>query len=329
MPSSPNAQDLQADDLNSLIDEARAFIDRVQSPRLIDRARSERLRKAADNLAVKLATFAAGAEKKQAATYESMKALAERVRAYSEELAEHRNVKRLKERRETLARSYEELLIDLKHRRVARSASLAQSRQLKPTNYMRNIFHAANGLVAVLLYHFVLTRDAALMVLGTIFAVYATLEITRRFSTRWNDFLVDKVFGAISRPSERYRINSATVYLVALLLITWFFDKLAVEAAILVLGFGDPMASLVGKRWGRRKLFRDKSYAGTLGFFAAGFMAVGTLLFFSLPAFGLLHVVGITSAIVAVGAVTELLSSRIDDNFSIPIACAAIGALLL
>lgn len=324
-----NAQDLNVEALNSLIEEARDFIDRIQSPRGTDGARSERLRQAGENLAVKLASFAASAEKKQAATYESMKALAERMRAYTDELAEHPNVQRLKERRDILARTYEELLIELKERRVARAEALTQSRQLKPTNYVRNLFHASNALVAVVLYHFVLTREAALMVLGAMFVLYATLEITRRFSTRWNDFLVDKLFGSISRPSERYRVNSATVYLLALLIITWFFPKLAVEAAILVLGFGDPMASVIGKRWGRRKLFRDKSYAGTAGFFAAAFLAVGTLLFFALPATGLLHIVGVTSAIVAVGAVTELLSSRIDDNFSIPIACAAVGALLL
>lgn len=314
--------------LNDLVDEVRDFIDRIQHPRPADHKWLERMDHAGKDLSARMHAFASSAAEKQNATLESMRTLAERLRAYSEALRESPNVQALKERRDSLARTYEEWLLELKARRVARAAALAQSRQLKPRNYARNAFHIANGLTGVVMYHYFLTREQALMVLGTIFAVFATLEITRRFSDRWNDFLVDKVFGAISRPSERYRINSATIYLVALILITYFFPQAAVEAACLVLGLGDPIASLVGKRFGRKKLFRDKSYAGTLAFFGAATAAVFAFLALTNPAMGLPQALFIAGAISLVGAVTELFSSRIDDNFSIPVASAAAGALL-
>lgn len=323
------SHDLTAQSLDLVLDEVRDFIDSIQRPKLGDHPWAQRMRAAGDELAAKLAEFGAKAEEKQTATRESMKALADRLRAYSEALAEHPDLKALKERRDTLARAYEELLLELKAKRVARASALAQSRQLKPVNYARNLFHATNGIVAVTLYHFFLTKEQALWVLGTIFAVFGTLEITRRFSDRWNDFLVDKVFGAISRPSERYRVNSATLYLLALIIIAAAFPKPAVEAAILVLGLGDPMASLIGKRFGRRKLFRDKSVAGTAAFFVTSFVAVGVLLGLTAEGLSAARLVLAAGGIAVAGAVTELLSSRIDDNFSIPVVCAAIGALLL
>ncbi len=325
MTASSNAHEFEA--IEALIDQVREYIDGIQQPRTADRRWSERVRAVGDDLAGRIAAFTAGAG--PASSLEKLRELADRMRAYSDTLAESPNVQALKERKERLARSYEELLLELKKRHAERAAALGLSRQLKPTNYVRNLFHMSNGVIAFTLYHFVLTRESALMVLGTIFSVFFVLEVTRRFSTRWNDFLVDKVFGSISRPSERYRTNSATLYLLALIIITWFFPKVAVEAAVLVLGFSDPIASLVGKRWGRRKLFRDKSWAGTLGFFFTGLISVGALLLLTQPALGVAAGLGIAAGIAAAGAVTELLSSRVDDNLSIPLVCAAVGALLL
>ncbi len=79
------------------------------------------------------------------------------------------------------------------------------------------------GLTGAILYYFVLTRIQALAILVAIFLVFGVLEITRRFSGRWNDYLVDKVFGAIARPSERYRVNSSTFYVMALIIIVLFY----------------------------------------------------------------------------------------------------------
>jgi dolichol kinase len=54
--------------------------------------------------------------------------------------------------------------------------------------------------------------------------------------------------------------------------------------AVLVLGVGDPAATLIGKRFGRRfKLYRQKSLAGSLAFVAASFITVATFLFWRRP----------------------------------------------
>jgi dolichol kinase len=315
------------DPLHTLIDDLREYISESQRPKTSDAGWVARAAHAGEAIYAALVRLKESLIAKQAAYATSVGTLVERLGAYTDGLKESLDADVLKARCNDLARSYEEFLLALRAARVERAEQLARSRQLKPTNYVRNLFHAAMGILAVSLYHFILTRAQALWILGAIFTFFGLLEVTRRFSVRWNDFLVDHVFGLISRPSERYRVNSSSLYVMALLIITAFFPKLAVEASILILGIGDPIASIFGRRFGRKKLFRDKSYAGSIAFLVAGFVVSFSLLFFSGVALGY----ALLSALVMslAGAVTELLSSRIDDNFSIPLACATIGALLL
>lgn len=322
-----NEDPLQA--LDGLVDALREYLSDLETPRPADSDWRDRVREAGADLYARIVALGPALRERQAGLQASVDRLGSQLDAYVDALAVRPDVVDLRARLAGLHRSYEELLLELKARRVARAAALASSRQLKPRNYARNAFHASNGIVAVVLYELLLTREQALWVLGSIFAVFASLEITRRFSDRWNDFLVDRVFGAISRPSERYRVNSATIYLLALILIAALFPKAAVGAAVLILGFGDPAASLAGKRWGRRKLFRDKSWAGSTAFFIVSFVAVAV--YFSLTAAlpGWPAILGVAALLALVGAVTELLSSRIDDNFSIPVICAAVATMLL
>ncbi len=315
--------------LDGLIDALRGHLDDIEAPRLGDGAWRERIRAAGGDLKARLVALGPALRERQSDLQSVVERVGAQLDAYSDALAAHPDVTVVRGRLADLHRSYEELLLGLKARRVARAAALASSRQLKPRNYARNAFHALNGIVAVLMYELVLSREQALWVLGSILAVFGILEITRRFSDRWNDFLVDKLFGAISRPSERYRVNSATIYLVALILIVAAFPREAVGAAALILGLGDPAASIVGKRWGRRKLFRDKSLAGTLGFVVVSFVAVAIYFVLVDAVSGTAATLGVAAVLAVVGAATELLSSRIDDNFSIPVICAAVAAIFV
>ena len=80
-------------------------------------------------------------------------------------------------------------------------------------------------------------------------------------------------------------------------------------------------------RLGRKKLFRDKSYAGTLAFFFTGLIVSSSLFLSAGVGVGYAFIVALLMSLA--GAVTELLSSRIDDNFSIPVVCATVGAIFL
>ena len=54
----------------------------------------------------------------------------------------------------------------------------------------------------------------------------------------------------------------------------YFLPQHAVEAGALVLGIGDPIASIVGKTWGKTKVWGEKSLEGSLGFFGIAVLAL-------------------------------------------------------
>jgi dolichol kinase len=227
-----------------------------------------------------------------------------------------------------LGRQYEALLASA---RTAPRPGNAEVRlaHLKPRNYHRSLFHVAMGLAGTLTYQFLLDRPAMLVLGSSLLLAFVVMDLLRRFSPALNDGFVHRAFARISRPSEAHRIPGATWYLAALLLGAICYPQLAIQVGTLTLAFGDPAASLAGKRWGRWKLHGEKSLVGTLAFFGAAFVATATFLALAAPGLGLLWILGLGVAVALVGAVTELLSGRLDDNFTIPLVAGGVAGLLL
>ncbi len=201
---------------------------------------------------------------------------------------------------------------------------------LRPLIGARTVFHMSSGVVATVMYQFFLTTFQAELVLLTLLAAFVALEVTRRFSKRWNHFLAGKLFHGIARPREYYRVNSSTLYLLALALVTPVFARPAVLTGALILAFGDPAAAWLGRRYGKLKLYRSKSLVGSLAFAGAGTLVAGTYLMLFCPEASVgsrLLAAGLASL---VGAVAELFSGpRLDDNLSIPIASTMVAAIVL
>ncbi len=222
---------------------------------------------------------------------------------------------------EHLSRSYE------KWAHAERKAGDTQAGKLRPLIRARTFFHILMALTAFVCYQFLLTRTGCLIVCGSLLGLFTALEISRRFSPRFNHLLLTSpLFRPIARPEEYFRVNSASYYLLSLSLITYFFSREAVMAAVLILGFADPAAAWLGKRYGKTKLYQRKSVVGSATFLLVGWVVAFTYFF------GLVHV-SVPSALLAAtsaalfGAVVELFSTRFDDNLTVPLA-AAIGTAL-
>ena len=127
----------------------------------------------------------------------------------------------------------------------------------------------------------------------------------------------------IAHEQERFRVNSATWYMTALLLLTLTFSPLLCVVAVAVLGFGDPLAGIAGRRWGRVRLVNGRTLEGTAVFVAVGTLAaMGAM---QLVEHSLTPGVAWATALAAAlaGGMAELLSRRVDDNLSIPLTAAA------
>lgn len=260
---------------------------------------------------------------------EALDSMASQLRTLASECADGPRMTVWKARRDRLSNSYEDLVRSVRSSHLARVATKQiHLPHLKPTNYHRNVFHVAMGLSAVALYELVLTYSATIWVLGSLSAVALTLEVTRKVWPRWNHVLMHSIiFRRIARPREHGRINSASVYTFTLLGVCLLAPMTAVETGLLVLAFADPAASIVGKRWGTRKIWRQKSWAGSLAFLAVAFAVTAAFLTWkaALPTWG--TIAGVACATAVVGAATETLSDRLDDNFSVLAMSTAVTAL--
>ncbi len=313
--------------LAAIVEELHELVSRAQEPRpkqafeAWSRALSERSAALAERVTQARAAVAG----RSRSLAESLDRVADTLRAYAAEVAQGPMAARLESAQARLAKSYEDLLHQLRMRRAALGA--IRLPHLKPVRVGRSVFHVFCGLLAAVLYETVLERGQAMIVLLSLLGLFGTLEITRRFSTRWNDFLVDKAFGFMSRPWERHRTNSATLYLIALTIMTALMSRHAVAVGVLVLAVGDPAAAFVGKRFGRRKAYGNKSWAGLGGFVAASALAVLTLLRLAAPAFPWISAVLLAASAATVGALVEVICQDLEDNFAIPILAGAVATL--
>ena len=127
-----------------------------------------------------------------------------------------------------------------------------------------------------------------------------------------------RFFGPVAHAHEWHQVNSATWYATALLLMALVVPLEAAEIGVVVLALADPMAGVVGRRYGRLRLASGRSLEGALAFVVTGaaasfawMLAAGT--YAAAPRLALALVAGLS------GAVIELGVSKVDDNLAIPL----------
>ena len=95
-----------------------------------------------------------------------------------------------------------------------------------------------------------------------------------------------------------------------------YYPDPAASIAIYALAFGDGIASLVGKLWGRRLVYRNgrKTVAGTLACFLAVFAS----------SYSVIRTVPLSLFAAAVATVLELIPLKNIDNLIIPLGTGLI-----
>ena len=206
---------------------------------------------------------------------------------------------------------------------VRKSGHAAPS--LRPSNLTRSVFHVIGGTTAAMLVEHVLP-PSWLLPIALSFAVWAwSMEVSRRVSPRINRLLM-WAFGPVAHAHEAWRINSATWFSSALVVVALLGSPLAAMIAFLVLGWADPAAGIIGRKYGRIRLVHGRSLEGTLTFAVVGtLVSLGALLLWH-PELSLGAMVCVALAGAVPGAIAELFARRIDDNLAIP-ATAALGVV--
>ena len=194
--------------------------------------------------------------------------------------------------------------------------------QPRPNNIARSAFHVASGVVGLLLAEFA-PWWLVVAVPVTLATTFWILEATRRRSDAWNERLM-RLFAPIAHDHERELVNSSTWYATALSLLSLTGSPLAFGAGAIVLGLGDPAAALVGRKFGRTHLVNNRTLEGTLTFAIVSFLAVAGVILLWHSELSTMRMIAVCTAASVAGALTELFSRRIDDNFSIPVVTGAV-----
>ncbi|MCB9729768.1 MAG: hypothetical protein H6744_05690 [Deltaproteobacteria bacterium] len=204
--------------------------------------------------------------------------------------------------------------------------------KLRPTNIKRSLFHAGSGVLALVSIQFLMNRTGLIITSGSLALVATTLEILRRKSPGLNAALM-RGLGPIAHPHEWTRINSATWYATSLFILAVTIpDLLGASVAVLVLALADPAAATVGRRYGRVKLFANRSLEGSLTFFVTAFLATLAVIGnFGPDMLGFGAAACVAGVAALSGALVELFTRGIDDNFTIPLGVgfATYGAMAL
>ncbi|MGO8998095.1 MAG: diacylglycerol/polyprenol kinase family protein [Polyangiaceae bacterium] len=204
---------------------------------------------------------------------------------------------------------------------LAASPPSADSPVSRPTNYARSLVHfvsAAVGCTSVALFP---SRATQLIIAGSFFTYAWSMEAARRVSPEVNRRLM-RFYGPIAHPHEYFQVNSATWFATALVLLAAFATRPGMMAGLAVLGVADPIAAMIGRRWGKHPLRAGRSLEGTLAFFVSGMLAAAAAL--ALVGTGPLpRTVGLAAVAAFAGAIAELWATKLDDNLTIPVVVGA------
>lgn len=147
------------------------------------------------------------------------------------------------------------------------------------------------------------------------------LDLLRLHENRVRRFFRD-FFGELIREHERFSLLGSTYLLLAALLAIEIFPQPVAAAALGFTVLGDAMGALVGRGWGRHRVF-NKSIEGAAGCFVACVAWASYVAYVSpltLP-------VMVAGALVA--TLVEVLPIPLDDNLGITLASGYAMKLLL
>lgn len=183
---------------------------------------------------------------------------------------------------------------------------------------LRKAIHICSLLFPV--SYIFLDKNTILLVLIPMLALALLIDLLSKFHSTFAQHYF-KYFGAMLRPHEKNKailLNGASWVLISAVLVFALFPKILAITAFSILIISDTMAALIGRRFGKHKLF-DKSWEGTFAFILSGTIIVYIYwLIFNLPSTYL--IAGILGASTAGFVEAASVSLKMDDNFSIPLS---------
>lgn len=204
------------------------------------------------------------------------------------------------------------------------NASLSGFKNRSDLHLARKIWHIS-GVFAMFLGWFFLPQWLSLSLLGLGWVLFVPADVVRQKNPNVNRTL-SNLFRPIMRSSELNRLAGTSYLLTGALIIALFFNRHVVSLSLLFLAFADPIASYVGIKYGKDKIFGHKSVQGFIAAFGVCSVLCFIFLFYNQVESHLL-VVSLFAGLI--GALAELVPlGKLDDNFTMPVlSCFGLSLL--
>lgn len=186
-------------------------------------------------------------------------------------------------------------------------------------HWARKTWHTSGVLLLWALF-FSLPLSLFLLGIYLLAGVAVVLDVTRLRFKELNSFLL-RWFRPLMRDHEENGLAGTSFLLVGVAVVASLFPRDVVALTLLFLALADPLASLVGIKYGKDKIFGSKSLQGT----AAAFVVCSLIAFAYLNFQGILleRILLVSLVCGILGAGAELVPiGKIDDNFTLPVLSA-------
>jgi diacylglycerol kinase (CTP) len=180
----------------------------------------------------------------------------------------------------------------------------------------RKIWHMSGVSFIAFLYSY-LPEKVSIIALLVSWLLFVPMDFLRQKRPALNEVVV-AIFRPIMRRSELHRIAGTTYLLSGLLIVTLLFPPQIVLLTMLFLAFADPIASYFGIRYGKDKIFGNKSLQGSLAAFFV--CAILTFAFLNYHWMMMDRIVIISLLGGLIGSLAELIPIwKLDDNLTLPL----------
>ncbi len=181
----------------------------------------------------------------------------------------------------------------------------------------RKLFHLLElpVLIVYTISRQVFSERIAILTLTIMFAVLLEIEYLRlEYRPKLPEFI------DVFRRHERDNVTGTIFFISATIIVFAAFDYSIAMLALMLTVFGDFASALIGIKFGKHRIHKSKTREG----FLAG-LAVNVLIgYLFLPAFPLVF---LSMALVA--SLVELLTGKLDDNLTVPLAAAFTGHMVV
>ncbi len=188
---------------------------------------------------------------------------------------------------------------------------------IKPARKIWRLF----GLTFPIIYFFQ-PKQVTLTILGIVLGIFLIIELIRFSQPKINKNLFKKLSFFIKK-KEKKKISTSTLFLISTFFTFLLFPKELAIISIFFFIFGDALAEIIGIKYGRIKLFRDRNVEGTLACLISC-MVIG-IIFANI--FDLRLIVVTVGALVTT-ALSIIPSGKLDDNLTMPFISALIMFLI-